>query len=179
MVKLHLVADDDDSEVSTDFDGMCLDQLALQSAAYLPYEEAHKVITSNPDRPMFYVGDDSHMVTLMAREDGKDGLEVRHSTHGGRANRHHVDEINTKGPSPVTMGPRGIDLNYRDAVANHWISHFKESPHVTQGLPLVGGLGLKFGINKFGKSAPYKDIYKHFGLTANNISKKTKNIINN
>ena len=112
---------------------------------YTPHEaaeEAHKVITSNPDRPMFYVGDDSHMVTLMAREDGKDGLEVRHSTHGGRANRHHADEINTKGPSPVTMGPRGMDLNYRDAVANHWIEHFKESPYVTQGLPLVGGLGL-------------------------------------
>ena len=37
--------------------------------------------------------------------------------------------------------------------------------------------GLTFGIDTFGKSAPYKEIYKHFGLTAENISKKTKNLI--
>ncbi len=39
--------------------------------------------------------------------------------------------------------------------------------------------GLTFGINNFGKSAPYKDIYKYFGLTVENISKKTKNLIKN
>ena len=41
----------------------------------------------------------------------------------------------------------------------------------------VGTEGLSFGIDTFGKSAPYKEIYKHFGLTAENISKKTKNLI--
>ena len=41
----------------------------------------------------------------------------------------------------------------------------------------VGTNGLTFGIDKFGKSAPYKEIYKHFGLTVENISKKTKNLI--
>jgi transketolase len=41
----------------------------------------------------------------------------------------------------------------------------------------IGTEGLAFGINTFGKSAPYKEIYKHFGLTAENISKKTKNLI--
>jgi len=41
----------------------------------------------------------------------------------------------------------------------------------------VGIEGLTFGIDTFGKSAPYKEIYKHFGLTAENISKKTKNLI--
>jgi transketolase len=39
--------------------------------------------------------------------------------------------------------------------------------------------GLNFGIDEFGKSAPYKEIYKHFGLTSENISKKTKNLIKN
>ena len=43
----------------------------------------------------------------------------------------------------------------------------------------VGAEGLTFGIDEFGKSAPYKDIYKYFGLTAKNISKKTKNLIKN
>ena len=41
----------------------------------------------------------------------------------------------------------------------------------------VGTEGLTFGIDTFGKSAPYKEIYKHFGLTTENISKKTKNLI--
>ena len=39
----------------------------------------------------------------------------------------------------------------------------------------VGNEGFTFGIDEFGKSAPYKDIYKYFGLTAENISKKIKN----
>ncbi len=43
----------------------------------------------------------------------------------------------------------------------------------------VGTKGATFGIDEFGKSAPYKDIYKHFGLTAENISKKIKNLIRN
>ena len=41
----------------------------------------------------------------------------------------------------------------------------------------VGNKGLTFGIDTFGKSAPYKEIYKHFGLTAVNIASKTKKLI--
>jgi len=38
----------------------------------------------------------------------------------------------------------------------------------------VGDNGLCFGIDVFGKSAPYKDIYKYFGLTKENIVNKIK-----
>ena len=41
----------------------------------------------------------------------------------------------------------------------------------------VGTDGLTFGIDTFGKSAPYKDIYKYFGLTATNILSKSKKLI--
>jgi transketolase len=41
----------------------------------------------------------------------------------------------------------------------------------------VGNNGLTFGIDTFGKSAPYKEIYKHFGLTAANIINKSKKLI--
>ena len=41
----------------------------------------------------------------------------------------------------------------------------------------VGEKGLTFGINDFGKSAPYKEIYKHFGLTSKIIAQKTKEMI--
>jgi transketolase len=41
----------------------------------------------------------------------------------------------------------------------------------------VGEHGLSFGINEFGKSAPYKEIYKHFGLTSANITSKSKKMM--
>jgi transketolase len=37
--------------------------------------------------------------------------------------------------------------------------------------------GLSFGIDDFGKSAPYEDIYNHFGLSVKNISSKIKNFL--
>ena len=43
----------------------------------------------------------------------------------------------------------------------------------------IGNNGLTFGINTFGKSAPYKDIYKHFGLTVANITNKSKKLVRN
>ena len=41
----------------------------------------------------------------------------------------------------------------------------------------IGDDGLAFGINEFGKSAPYKDIYKYFGLLSTNIANKSKKLI--
>ena len=38
----------------------------------------------------------------------------------------------------------------------------------------TGTNGLNFGINDFGKSAPYKEIYNHFGLNTENIIKRIK-----
>ncbi len=42
----------------------------------------------------------------------------------------------------------------------------------------IGDAGFAFGIDDFGKSAPYKKIYKHFNLTTENIVKKVKKILN-
>ncbi len=42
----------------------------------------------------------------------------------------------------------------------------------------IGDNGMSFGVEDFGKSAPYKDIFKDFKLTATEISNKAKNIIN-
>ena len=38
----------------------------------------------------------------------------------------------------------------------------------------TGNDGLNFGVNNFGKSAPYKEIYNHFGLNSENITKRIK-----
>ena len=42
----------------------------------------------------------------------------------------------------------------------------------------LGDNGIAFGIDEFGKSAPYKDIYKYFGLDSTNIKKITKKLLN-
>ena len=42
----------------------------------------------------------------------------------------------------------------------------------------VGDNGIAFGIDEFGKSAPYKDIYKYFGLESKNIKNVTKKLLN-
>ena len=41
----------------------------------------------------------------------------------------------------------------------------------------VGDNGIAFGIDEFGKSAPYKDIYKYFGLESTNIKNITKKLV--
>ena len=41
----------------------------------------------------------------------------------------------------------------------------------------IGRDGLSFGIDDFGRSAPYEDIYNHFGLSVKNISFKIKNFL--
>ncbi len=43
----------------------------------------------------------------------------------------------------------------------------------------VGDFGMTFGIDVFGKSAPYKDIFKYFGLVPSNMAGKLKKIIEN
>ena len=43
----------------------------------------------------------------------------------------------------------------------------------------IGNNGLTFGIDNFGKSAPYEDIYNYFGLTATNIANKTIKLMKN
>ena len=41
----------------------------------------------------------------------------------------------------------------------------------------VGNKGICFGLNSFGKSAPYKDIYKHYKLTSEDITRKVEKMI--
>ncbi len=41
----------------------------------------------------------------------------------------------------------------------------------------LGDNGIAFGIDEFGKSAPYKDIYKYFGLESTNIKNITKKFV--
>ena len=64
------------------------------------------------------------------------------------------------------LGESKIKISIEAASTNCWKKY-------------VGTDGITFGIDTFGKSAPYKDIYKYFGLTDINITNKTKKIIKN
>lgn len=44
---------------------------------------------------------------------------------------------------------------------------------------LIGSDGIFFGVETFGASAPAADLYKHFGLTPNDITKQIKNALQN
>ena len=65
--------------------------------------------------------------------------------------------------------------NYKDKVLNETelvVSIEASETHYWK--KYTGVKGLNFGINNFGKSAPYKKIYNHFGLNVDDIVKKIK-----
>ena len=62
------------------------------------------------------------------------------------------------------MNETKYKVSIEASTTNNWDKYIKKN-------------GKKFGINDFGKSAPYKDIYKHFGLTSENIFKEIKKLL--
>ena len=58
-----------------------------------------------------------------------------------------------------------IKISIEASTTDHWKKY-------------IGDAGFAFGIDEFGKSAPYKKIYKYFSLTTENIIKKVKKILN-
>jgi transketolase len=73
-------------------------------------------------------------------------------------------DLQSKSYKQKTLGETKFKVSIEAASTDCWVKY-------------VGTEGLTFGIDTFGKSAPYKEIYKYFGLTVENISKKTENLI--
>ena len=70
-------------------------------------------------------------------------------------------------------------VNYKKKILNeteHKISI--EAGSIDCWKKYIGEKGLSFGIEDFGRSAPYKDVFKDLGLTSENIIKKVKQLIN-
>ncbi len=72
-----------------------------------------------------------------------------------------IFEKQTKAYKNKILGETKLKISLEAGSSNLWKKY-------------IGPDGLDFGINTFGKSAPYKEIYKHFGLTSKNISEKIK-----
>ncbi len=77
-----------------------------------------------------------------------------------------IFDLQSKSYKQKILGETKLKISIEAGSTDCWIKY-------------VGNGGLSFGIEEFGKSAPFKDIYKYFGLTTENISKKIKNIIRN
>ena len=75
-----------------------------------------------------------------------------------------VFELQSKSYKEKILGETKFKISVEAASTDCWKNY-------------VGTDGLTFGIDTFGKSAPYKEIYKYFGLTVQNISEKTKKLI--
>ena len=77
---------------------------------------------------------------------------------------HKIFDAQNKEYKDKILNETSIKVSIEAATKDYWKKY-------------VGESGLTFGINDFGKSAPYKDIYNHFNLTTDNILNKIKKII--
>ena len=77
---------------------------------------------------------------------------------------HKIFDAQNKEYKDKILNETSIKVSIEAATKDYWKKY-------------VGENGLTFGINDFGKSAPYKDIYNHFNLTTENILNKIKKII--
>ena len=68
---------------------------------------------------------------------------------------------------------------YKEKILNETRNKISiEAGSIDSWVKYVESKNFSFGINEFGKSAPYKDLYKSFGLTAEKIIAKIKKILN-
>ena len=68
---------------------------------------------------------------------------------------------------------------YKEKILNETRNKISiEAGSIDSWIKYVESKNFSFGINEFGKSAPYKDLYKSFGLTAEKIIAKIKKILN-
>jgi len=77
---------------------------------------------------------------------------------------HKIFDAQNKEYKDKILNETSIKVSIEAATKDYWKKY-------------VGENGLTFGINDFGKSAPYKDIYNHFNLTTDYILNKIKKII--
>ena len=69
-------------------------------------------------------------------------------------------------------------IKYKDKILNETKYKFSiEAGSTDCWKKYIGQNGVSFGLNDFGKSAPYKDVYKYFGLTTEEILKQIKRFI--
>ena len=69
--------------------------------------------------------------------------------------------------------------NYKDKILNETkFTITIEAGSISCWHKYIINKGLNFGIDNFGKSAPYKEIYNYFDLEVENITKKTMEMIN-
>tara|TARA_Y100000591_G_scaffold10384_1_gene8113 strand:- start:317 stop:946 length:630 start_codon:yes stop_codon:yes gene_type:complete len=67
---------------------------------------------------------------------------------------------------------------YKDNILNETINKISiEAGSTETWRKFIGSKGMSFGVNEFGKSAPYKEIYKNFKLTVNDIVETTLKMI--
>ena len=69
--------------------------------------------------------------------------------------------IKVKNTKKKILGETKLLVSIEASETNYWKKY-------------TGTNGLNFGINDFGKSAPYKKIYNHFKLNSESIVKKIK-----
>ena len=74
---------------------------------------------------------------------------------------HKLFDQQSKGYKNKILGETNLVVSIEASETDYWKKY-------------TGSNGINFGINTFGKSAPYKEIYDHFKLNSESIVKKIK-----
>jgi transketolase len=70
------------------------------------------------------------------------------------------------------------DVSYRESVLPRGVPRVAVEAGVTEfWWKYVGLDGKVIGIDRFGESAPFKDLFKYFGFTAENVAQAVKGVI--
>jgi transketolase len=68
---------------------------------------------------------------------------------------------------------------YRDSVLSVGLKRVAvEAAHPMSWYRWVGSDGVVLGLDRFGASAPYKELYEHLGLTVDKIVEAAKSLVN-
>ena len=86
------------------------------------------------------------------------------------------DSIHGKFNAEINFDERNLIINNKKISLNQETNFVIsiEASETKYWKKYTGKNGLSFGVNDFGKSAPYKNIYNHFGLNAESIVKSIK-----
>ena len=118
------------------------------------------------------------MVIRSIVEDNSKNIEIKHINN--RTNSEvcstllKYDSIHGKFNADIGFDDRHLIINRNKILGETNLVVSIEASETNYWKKYTGTNGLNFGINDFGKSAPYKKIYDHFGLNEENIVKRIK-----
>ena len=118
------------------------------------------------------------MILRAIIENNYKNIEIKHINNrtGSEAcsNLLKYDSIHGKFNAEIGFDENHLIINKNKILAETDLIISIEASETNYWKKYTGVHGLNFGIDEYGKSAPYKEIYNHFNLSSQSIIKKIK-----